>query len=46
MRYSLDYTSKFKKDVKRCVRRGLDVSLLFDAIQELADTGSHSDLFG
>ena len=38
--YSINYTNKFKKDVKRCKKRGLDLDLLRDAIDLLATTGS------
>jgi len=37
--YSIKYTNKFKKDVKRCQKRGLDLNLLRDVIDILAATG-------
>ncbi len=40
MAYSISYTNRFKKDVKRCVKRGLDVSKLQTVITILAETGS------
>lgn len=39
MRYSIVYTSRFKKDLKRCARRGLDLALLFKAIKTLEEGG-------
>ena len=30
--YSIGYTNQFKKSLKRCVKRGLDVSLLTAAV--------------
>lgn len=33
--YSLEYTNRFKKDVKRCQKRGLDINLLMMAIKIL-----------
>lgn len=30
--YSIVYTNQFKKSLKRCVKRGLDVSLLTAAV--------------
>lgn len=37
--YTIKYTNKFKKDVKRCNKRGLDLKLLRDAVKILAETG-------
>ena len=37
--YKITYTNKFKKDVKRCHKRGLDMSLLREAVDILAKTG-------
>jgi mRNA interferase YafQ len=37
--YSIKFTNKFKKDVKRCQKRGLDLSLLRDVIDILATIG-------
>ena len=37
--YSIKYTNKFKKDVKRCQKRGRDMNLLRDAVDILARTG-------
>ncbi len=38
--YSIDYTKRFKKDLKRCQKRGLDLQLIHDAIALLRTTGS------
>jgi mRNA interferase YafQ len=38
--YSIKYTNKFKKDVKRCQKRGLNLDLLRDAVDILATTGT------
>ena len=38
--YSIDYTKRFKKDLKRCQKRGLDIQLIYDAIALLRTTGS------
>jgi len=38
--YSIKYTNKFRKDVKRCQKRGLNLNLLRDAIDILATTGT------
>ena len=37
--YTINYTNKFKKDVKRCHKRGLDLDLLRNAVKILAETG-------
>ncbi len=39
MKYIIDRTNKFKKSVKKCKKRGLDMSLLKKAILKLAETG-------
>ena len=38
--YKIDYTNRFKKDVKRAVKRGYDLSLLEKAIEILSQTGT------
>ena len=38
--YSIIYTNQFKKSVKRCLKRGLDVSVLTTAVDLLQRTGS------
>lgn len=38
--YSVCYTNRFKKDLRRCVRRGLDMNLILTAIKLLETTGT------
>jgi len=38
--YKITYTNKFKKDVQRCHKRGLDLDLLRNAVDILAKTGT------
>ena len=40
MRYSLLYSNKFKKSLKKCVKRGLDVGKLKIAIELLTENGA------
>ena len=40
MKYTLQYSNKFKKALKRCFKRGLDVEKLREAIRILENTGS------
>lgn len=40
MSLKIVWTSRFKKDYKLAVRRGLDISLLDDAIRRLAFSGT------
>lgn len=37
--YNIEYTGAFRKDVKRCAKRGLDMKLLYNAISILARDG-------
>jgi mRNA interferase YafQ len=37
--YSIRRTGKFKKDVKLCIKRGYDLSLLAKAMQLLVESG-------
>ena len=37
--YDIDYTNAFKKNVKLCYKRNLDLQLLVDAIEILAQKG-------
>ena len=37
--YSIEYTKRFEKDLKRCLKRGLDIELIKETIQLLADIG-------
>ena len=38
--YSIDYTNRFKKDLKRCQKRGLDIQAIQKVIALLASNGS------
>ena len=38
--YSIDYTKRFEKDLKRCWKRGLDIQHIQGAINLLAETGT------
>ena len=38
--YSVDTTKRFDKDLKRCLKRGLDMQQLYDAIALLRNTGT------
>jgi mRNA-degrading endonuclease YafQ of YafQ-DinJ toxin-antitoxin module len=38
--YSIDYTKRFNKDLKRCMKRGLDLQLIHEAISLLRATGT------
>lgn len=38
--YQIDYSNRFNKDLKRCVKRGLEIKLVVEAITLLANTGS------
>ena len=35
--YSIDYTHQFKKDLRKCVRRGLDIDAIKKVIKILHD---------
>lgn len=37
--YQIDYSNRFNKDLKRCMKRGLNIKLIKEAIDLLADTG-------
>ena len=37
--YSVRYTAQFKKDLKLCVKRGLDIDLIRTAITILTESG-------
>lgn len=47
MKYCIRRTNKFKKDVKRVLKRGKDINLLLSVVEELAEgrtlTEVHSD---
>ena len=38
--YRIDYSNRFNKDLKRCMKRGLNLKLIKDAIDLLAEKGS------
>ena len=38
--YQIDYSNRFDKDLKRCMKRGLNIKLIKDAIDLLAEKGS------
>lgn len=38
--YSIDFTNSFKKDMKRCQKRGLPMQELYAVIKLLSDNGS------
>ena len=38
--YSIDYTKRFNKDLKRGMKRGLDLQLIHEAISLLRATGT------
>ena len=38
--YQISYSKRFEKDLKRCVKRGLDMQHIKDAIDILAATGT------
>lgn len=40
MNYKLSYSNQFKKALKRCYKRGLDIEKLRQAISILTETGS------
>ena len=40
MMYCIKYTNKFKKDVKRCHKRGYDLNLLREVVKILSQTGT------
>jgi mRNA interferase YafQ len=38
--YSISYTNRFNKDLKRCKKRGLDIQLIQKAVSLLASAGT------
>ena len=40
MRYSVDTTRKFDKALKRCIKRGLDMSKFKECVKTLSENGS------
>ena len=43
--YNIDYTNRFRKDVKRCQKRGLDINKLQTVIKILAEEGTLPELY-
>ena len=37
--YRVDYTNRFKKDLKRCVKRGLDTRKIYEVVKLLETRG-------
>ncbi len=42
-RYTLEVTNKFKKDFKRCMKRGLEIEKIQEAMRMLEASGSLPD---
>lgn len=40
MSYKIQYTTRFKRSVKKCAKRGLDMSRLRNVISQLAASGT------
>ncbi len=40
MSYSINYSKRFEKDMKRCKKRGYNLSLVYGVIQLLSETGA------
>ena len=38
--YQIDYSTRFKRDLRRCEKRGLNLRLIKEVIQILASTGT------
>jgi mRNA interferase YafQ len=38
--YSIDYTHQFKKDLRKCAKRGLDIEEIKTAIKILSESGT------
>lgn len=45
MKYSINYTNRFKRNLKQCQKRGYDMRLFEYVSNLLETTGTHSDLF-
>lgn len=43
--YSFDYAPRFLRSVKRCKQQGKDLTLLWEAIQQLIEEGSVPDFY-
>lgn len=44
--YSIQYSGQFKRSLKKCVKRGLEVKLLANALDLLQTTGCLPDFYG
>ncbi len=40
MKYQIKTSTRFKRDLKRCAKRGLDMQLVYDAMNLLAKDGT------
>ena len=40
MKYTVKISNQFKKDFRRCIKRGLNMKCITDAMDLLADTGT------
>ncbi|MEL5895107.1 type II toxin-antitoxin system YafQ family toxin [Bacteroides sp. GD17] len=40
MKYEIEYTTKFKRSFKKCLKRGLNPAVLEKAMQVLSDSGT------
>lgn len=40
MAYSISFSNRFKKDLKRCAKRGLDMQKILTAVQILEEIGT------
>ena len=40
MKYEIIASARFKKDLKRCQKRGLDMTLIYNAMSILSNTGT------
>ncbi len=44
--YRLNHTTKFKKDIKLCKRRGYKMNILYSVLEQLMENGYVNDSFG
>lgn len=40
MKYEIEYTTKFKRSFKKCLKRGLDPTVFENAVRILSDSGT------
>lgn len=43
--YTVDYTTQFKRAVKRCAKRGLDVNKIAELVDILREKGSLPSMY-